>query len=260
MEVGLDVLVLFLDGELLGAVDRVDDAGAGHDPGRRRAVRSRGRPRPANRLRVADVEASRGGSAGTASTGTPGASQAATEQPLCASASTMARPMPPAAPVTSTRRPLGAVLSAAMRPPIVALGNAILWARGRRSVRPVRIRSMPAGTLELLKALVAIDNLVNPSLVAGGAGERQIATFVAGWARDCGLEVDGARATPGRPSVVVRARGRGGGAPVPLRPLDTVTVEGMRDPFTPRAERRSPPRSWRLRHEGRCGRGASSLP
>ena len=37
---------------------------------------------------------------------------------------------------------------------------------------------MPAATLELLKALVAIDS-VNPSLVAGGAGEREIAAFIA---------------------------------------------------------------------------------
>ncbi|HUA71140.1 MAG TPA: pyridoxal-phosphate dependent enzyme [Solirubrobacteraceae bacterium] len=37
---------------------------------------------------------------------------------------------------------------------------------------------MPAATLELLKALVAIDS-VNPSLVARGAGEREIAAFIA---------------------------------------------------------------------------------
>jgi hypothetical protein len=72
-------------------------------------------------------------------------------------------------------------------------------------VRPVRIRSTPAGTLELLKTLVAIDS-VNPSLVAGGAGEREIATFVASWARDSGLETDVLERTPGRPSVVVRDR------------------------------------------------------
>ena len=95
---------------------------------------------------------------------------------------------------------------------------------------------MPAGTLELLKALVAIDS-VNPSLVAGGAGEREIATFVAGWARDCGLEADVLERTPGRPSVVVRARGRSGGRTLLLcGHCDTVSVEGMRDPFAPRVE------------------------
>jgi hypothetical protein len=47
----------------------------------------------------------------TSATGAPGASHAATRQRLCASASTIARPMPPAAPVTITRRPLGVVLA-----------------------------------------------------------------------------------------------------------------------------------------------------
>jgi acetylornithine deacetylase/succinyl-diaminopimelate desuccinylase-like protein len=41
---------------------------------------------------------------------------------------------------------------------------------------------MATDTLELAKALVAIDS-VNPSLVAGGAGEREIAAFVIEWAR-----------------------------------------------------------------------------
>lgn len=93
---------------------------------------------------------------------------------------------------------------------------------------------MSADALELLKALVAIDS-VNPSLVTGGAGERGIASFVAGWARDRGLEAEVLERTPGRPSVVVRARGRGGGRTLLLcGHSDTVSVEGMLDPFTPR--------------------------
>jgi acetylornithine deacetylase len=96
--------------------------------------------------------------------------------------------------------------------------------------------AMPTGTLELLKALVAIDS-VNPSLVSGGAGEREIAAFVAGWARDCALEAHVYERTPGRPSVVVRARGSGGGRTLLLcGHNDTVTVEGMRDPHTPRLD------------------------
>jgi acetylornithine deacetylase len=83
---------------------------------------------------------------------------------------------------------------------------------------------------ELVLQLVAIDS-VNPSLVPGGAGEREIAAFVAGWARQAGLEADVLEATPGRPSVVVRARGAGGGRSLLLcGHYDTVTVEGMTDP------------------------------
>jgi acetylornithine deacetylase/succinyl-diaminopimelate desuccinylase-like protein len=95
---------------------------------------------------------------------------------------------------------------------------------------------MPAATdvAELLAALVAIDS-VNPSLVAGGAGEGEIAAFVAGWAGDAGLQAQVLEATPGRPSVVVRAAGSGGGRTLLLcGHLDTVTVEGMRDPHAPR--------------------------
>jgi len=89
---------------------------------------------------------------------------------------------------------------------------------------------------DLISELVAIDS-VNPSLVPGGAGEREIAAFVAAWAREAGLEVEVLEATRGRPSVLVRAPGSGGGATLLLcGHLDTVTVEGMRDPHVPRLE------------------------
>jgi len=91
-------------------------------------------------------------------------------------------------------------------------------------------------TADLTAALVAIDS-VNPALVPGGAGEAEIARFVAEWAREAGLAADVLEATPGRPSVLVRARGAGGGRTLLLcGHLDTVTVEGMREPHAPRLD------------------------
>jgi acetylornithine deacetylase len=89
---------------------------------------------------------------------------------------------------------------------------------------------------DLLSRLVAIDS-VNPSLVPGGAGEREIAAFVARWARDAGLEARVLEATRGRPSVLVRAPGSGGGRGLLLcGHLDTVGVDGMRDPHVARLD------------------------
>jgi acetylornithine deacetylase len=62
----------------------------------------------------------------------------------------------------------------------------------------------------LLADLVAVDS-VNPSLVEGGAGEGAAADLVERWALAAGLEAARLEATPGRPSVLVRARGSGGG-------------------------------------------------
>ena len=90
--------------------------------------------------------------------------------------------------------------------------------------------------VELTSALVAIDS-INPALVPGGAGEREIAGFVADWARDAALEADVLEETPGRPSVVVRARGSGGGRALLLcAHLDTVGVEGMTEPHVARVD------------------------
>ena len=90
--------------------------------------------------------------------------------------------------------------------------------------------------LELTSQLVAIDS-VNPSLVPGGAGEAEIARFVASWARAAGLSAEVLESTPGRPSVVVRAAGSGGGRTLLLcGHLDTVGVAGMAEPFAPRVD------------------------
>ncbi len=87
---------------------------------------------------------------------------------------------------------------------------------------------------ELAARLVTIDS-VNPDLVPGGQGEAEIAAFVAGWARQRGLEVEVVEPVPGRPSVIARARGSGGGRSLVLcAHLDTVGVAGMAEPFVAR--------------------------
>src|SRR3954447_1393449 len=96
---------------------------------------------------------------------------------------------------------------------------------------------MASDISELTAALVAIDS-VNPALVEGGAGEGEIARFVADWARGAGLEAEVLEQTSGRPSVLVRARGGGGGGRTLLLcgHLDTVGVEAMPAPHAPRTD------------------------
>ncbi len=90
--------------------------------------------------------------------------------------------------------------------------------------------------IELLSDLVEIDS-VNPALVAGGAGEARIAAFIADWSRRAGLETETLEEEAGRPSVVVRARGAGGGHTLLIcGHTDTVNVEGMLDAHVPRLE------------------------
>jgi acetylornithine deacetylase len=90
--------------------------------------------------------------------------------------------------------------------------------------------------VELTSALVAI-NSANPALEAGGAGEAAAAAFVADWARGAELDVELLERTPGRPSVLVRAPGSGGGRSLLLcGHLDTVGAGAMEDPFEPRID------------------------
>jgi acetylornithine deacetylase len=85
----------------------------------------------------------------------------------------------------------------------------------------------------LLGRLVSIDS-VNPDLVPEANGERDIASFVAAWLREHGLEVHVEEALYGRPNVIAVARGSGGGKSLMLNAhMDTVGVSGMESPFEP---------------------------
>lgn len=86
----------------------------------------------------------------------------------------------------------------------------------------------------LVANFVRIDS-TNPDLVAGGAGEQEIARDIARWAERHGLEAHFVEPISGRPSIVVIARG--GGRSLMLNGhIDTVGVTGMPDPFGARVE------------------------
>jgi acetylornithine deacetylase len=87
---------------------------------------------------------------------------------------------------------------------------------------------------DLTAELVSIDS-VNPALVPGGNGERDIASFVAEWCGRHGLEVE--LVGDERPSVIATRRGSGGGRSLLLNAhLDTVGVAGMSAPHAPLVE------------------------
>ncbi len=102
--------------------------------------------------------------------------------------------------------------------------------------------------VRLLRDLVAIDS-VNPTLVAGAPGEREIAERVADEMRRGGMDVTIELVADGRPNVVGVVEARGKGRSLMLcGHSDTVGVAGMIDPFTPRE------------HGGRLyGRGAQDM-
>jgi acetylornithine deacetylase len=100
------------------------------------------------------------------------------------------------------------------------------------------VHSTPATAVadltELAARLVAVDS-VNPGLVPGGKGERELAMFVADWCADRGLDVEVIGVE--RPSVIATRRGSGGGRSLLLNGhLDTVGVVGMEAPHEPRIE------------------------
>jgi acetylornithine deacetylase len=93
-----------------------------------------------------------------------------------------------------------------------------------------------SGLEQLTGELVRIDS-VNPDLISDGAGEEEIARFVAGWLEGAGLEVETEEIAPGRFNVVGIARGSGEGRSLLLNAhMDTVGVAGMEAPFEPRSD------------------------
>lgn len=90
--------------------------------------------------------------------------------------------------------------------------------------------------IPLLSELVAADS-VNPSLVPGAAGERDVAELASRTLVAAGLDVVMQEAAPGRPNVIGVLDGRSPGPTVMFcGHLDTVGVEGMTNPFTPRID------------------------
>jgi acetylornithine deacetylase len=86
--------------------------------------------------------------------------------------------------------------------------------------------------VQTLTDLVRI-NSINPSLTPGGAGEAQVASYVAGALQSLTLEVRPHEPEPGRVSVVGRLKGQGQGRSLMLNGhIDTVGVEGMPEPFS----------------------------
>ena len=102
--------------------------------------------------------------------------------------------------------------------------------------------------IRLLRELVAV-NSVNPTLVRGAPGEREIADLIAVEMRRGGLDVSIETVTHGRPNVVGVLEGRAAGRTLMFcGHTDTVGVTGMIDPFTP------------VERDGRLyGRGAQDM-
>jgi len=92
-------------------------------------------------------------------------------------------------------------------------------------------------TTDYLSGLVRI-NSINPSLVADAPGEAEIAAWLVEVCGALGLATELQYAAPGRPNVIARWKGSGGGRSLLLTGhIDTVSVENMTiSPFEPRIE------------------------
>lgn len=84
--------------------------------------------------------------------------------------------------------------------------------------------------------MVRIES-INPDLVSGGSGEKEVAEFTSNFMSDAGLEAYVQEITPGRFNAVGILRGIGGGKTLLIDAhLDTVSVEGMKEPFSGRVD------------------------
>ena len=88
----------------------------------------------------------------------------------------------------------------------------------------------------LTAEFVAIDS-TNPDLVPGGAGEAEIARFVAGWLESAELDTELRELDPGHANLIAVARGSGGGRTLMLNAhMDVVGAGGIARPWTPRTD------------------------
>lgn len=89
-------------------------------------------------------------------------------------------------------------------------------------------------TVKLLANLIRIES-VNPSLVQGGAGEKEIAAFISDYLTGIGLKVTIEDAAPGRPNVTGLLEGSGKGKTLMLNGhMDTVGLQEMTiEPLNP---------------------------
>lgn len=89
----------------------------------------------------------------------------------------------------------------------------------------------------LLSAMVRIES-VTPWLIPTGSGESKIAAFIADWLSGTGAQIEIVEVEPGRPNVLARLRGTGGGPTLCLHAhSDTVGYDAWpQDALVPRVD------------------------
>src|SRR5215472_4666055 len=87
----------------------------------------------------------------------------------------------------------------------------------------------PEQAIRLLTRLVMIES-VTPWLIPTGSGEAAVGRYIADWLADTGAEIEVVEVAPGRPNVLARLRGTGGGPTLCLNAhTDTVGFGGWPD-------------------------------